>query len=148
MKKIEDKFGHLVKEIRKGTFPCAPGLNLMRPKTDEKLIDSREQQNCISGVGILLHLAKYTQPDIANAVCEYSKMMDGATDIHYKSLLRLIKYVIETKDHALEMKPEMNGDNLLDIEGYCNSDYASNKHNRKSITGMVIYLCGSLICWK
>ena len=57
--------------------------------------------------------------------------MDGATNIHYKSLLRLIKYVIETKDHTQELKPKLNGDNLLEIEGYCDSDYIHDKDNRK-----------------
>ena len=63
-------------------MPCAPGLNLMRPKMDERLIKSREQQNFISDVGMPLYLTEYTQPDIANAVHEHSKMMDEATDLH------------------------------------------------------------------
>ena len=117
----------------------------MRPKADEKLIESREQQNYRSGDRMLLYLTKYTRHDIANSVREHSKIMDGATNIHCNSLLRLIKYVMETKDHALELKPKMNGDNLLEIEEYCDSDYISDKDNRKGTTGMVIHLCGVLI---
>ena len=68
-------------------LPCAPGLNLMRPKENEELIDEKEQHDYRSGVGMLLYLTKHTRPDIANAVREHSKMMDGATELHYKSLL-------------------------------------------------------------
>ena len=92
----------------------------MRSKMDGKLIKLREQQNIVSDVGMLIYLAKYTQPDKANAVNEHSKMIDGATDSHYKSLLRLITYEVETNDHALELKPKVNEDNMLDIEAYCN----------------------------
>ncbi len=43
----------------------------------------------------------------------------------YRSLLRLIKYVLGTKDYTLKMKPRINGDNLLNIEQYSDSDYVS-----------------------
>ena len=46
------------------------------------------------------------------------------------------------------MKPTIYGDNHLNIEGYRDSDYASDKETRKGITGMVIYLCGVPIMWK
>ena len=59
-------------------------------------IDDKKQHDYRSVVGMLLDLTKHTRPDIANAVREHSKMMDGATELHYKSLLRLIKYVLDT----------------------------------------------------
>lgn len=148
IKKLEDKFGNLVKDIRKSNLPSPPGLNLMRPKEEDELIDSNLQEKYRSGVGMLLYLIKYTRPDIANAVREHSKMMDKATPLHYKSLLRLIKYVLDTKEKGLRMNPRRNGDNLIDIEGYSDSDYAGDKDTRRSITGLVIYLCGVPISWK
>ena len=47
--------------------------------------------------------------------------------------------MIETKYHALELKININGDNLLDIEGHCNLDCGRDKDNGKSIIGMMIY---------
>ena len=46
------------------------------------------------------------------------------------------------------MKPKMNGKHLMNIEGYCDSDYAGDKDSRRSITGLVIYLCGAPVCWR
>ena len=40
------------------------------------------------------------------------------------------------------MNPKINGDNLIDIEGYSDSDYAGDKDTRRSITDLVTYLCG------
>ena len=37
---------------------------------------------------------------------------------------------------------------IFTIVGYCDADYGSDKDNRKSITGMVIYLCGVPIAWR
>lgn len=57
---------------------------------------------------MLLFLVKYSRPDIANAVRELSKVNDGATKAHQKELLRLIKFVVDTKDWMLkyELKDE------------------------------------------
>ena len=43
----------------------------MRPKENEVLLDSVLQHNYRSGLGMILYLAKYTRPDIANIVEEH-----------------------------------------------------------------------------
>ena len=85
LKKLEEKIGPLVEELWKSTLSSAPGLNLMRPKDNEELLDSGLQNNCRSGVGMLLYLAKYTRSDIANAVQEHSRMINKATELRYMS---------------------------------------------------------------
>ena len=49
--------------------------------------------------------------------------MDKAIELHYKFLLQLIKYVLDTTEYTLKMKHRVKGDNLLGIEGYCDADY-------------------------
>ena len=44
---------------------------------------------------------KHSRPDIANSVREASKVMDSATKSHWKYLLRIVKYVIDTKNYSL-----------------------------------------------
>ena len=53
------------------------------------------------GVGLLLYLIKFSRPDISNAVRELSKVMDGATLGNMKSMLRTIKYVLDTRNGVL-----------------------------------------------
>ena len=44
-------------------------------------INGDQQHEYWSGVGTLLYLTKHSRPDIANAVCELSKSMDGASKL-------------------------------------------------------------------
>ena len=46
------------------------------------------------------------------------------------------------------MKPRVKEDTLLDIEGYCDADYAMDKDTRRSITGIIVYCSGVPICWR
>ena len=107
IKKLDDKFGELARDIRKLNLPSLPGLNLIRPKNDDELINAKINEQYRSGFGIPLYLIKHMCPDIANTVREYSKMMDKATSLHYKTLLRLIKYVLDTKDKGSRINPRI-----------------------------------------
>lgn len=147
LQKLENKFNKLVENIRKTDLPSAPGSILKRPTELDIKIDEKLQNLYRSGVGILLYLTKYTRPDISNAVREHSKMMDGATMDQYKSLLRLIKFVIDTKNQMLKMKVQRR-DGIFSITGYSDADYAGDKDTRRSISGLIIYLCGIPITWR
>ena len=46
------------------------------------------------------------------------------------------------------MKPRVKGNNLLDIEGYCDTDYAGGKDTRRSITVIIVYCISVPICWR
>ena len=104
LNKLEKKFKDVIKTVRNYDTPSTPGSNLIRPKDDDSKINVESQAMYCSGIGMLLYLTKHTRPDIANAVREHSRMMDGATEEHYNSLLRIIKYVIDTKNYTLKLK--------------------------------------------
>ena len=53
---------------------------------------------------MLLYLVKYSRPDIANPVRELSKVLDGSTDASFKEMLRVIKYVLDTKNMGLKIE--------------------------------------------
>ena len=148
LSKLEVKFKKLVENVRKHDVPCAPGSHLLRPTEKDRKLEPDKQAIYRSGIGMLLYLTKHTRPDIAYADREHSRMMDGATEGHYTSLLRIIKYVIETKNHTLKMKVNRNDQDIFKIMGYSDSDYAGNKDDRKSVTGLIIYCCGVPIAWK
>ena len=97
IKKIEKAFGEKVSRLREYKTPGTPGFGIVRPKDDSEKISSEMQSEYMSGVGMLLYLVKYSRPDIANAVRELTKCMDGATPAAYKEMLRLVKFVLCTK---------------------------------------------------
>ena len=59
-----------------------------------------------SGVGMLLYLVKHSRPDIASCVRELSKVLDGTTDCAFNEMLRIIKYVLDTKTLGLKIEPD------------------------------------------
>jgi hypothetical protein len=64
------------------------------------MIDNEMQKRYCSGVGMLLYLAKYLQPDLCNVVRELSKCMDRATMGTYLEMLRVVKFVLDSKNFA------------------------------------------------
>jgi hypothetical protein len=94
----------------------APKTLIMRPKDGDPLISPEQQKQFRMGVGMLLYLVKHSRPEISNSVRELSNVADGATEAHFKPLLRTIKYVLGTEDHGLLLQPSFNNDGFyLDL---------------------------------
>jgi hypothetical protein len=109
----------------------------------------KEQTDYRSGVGTLLQFANKTRPDIVNAVRELSRGMDKATKSAEKEMYRVIKYLIQTKDYGLKIAPKGNFRNgIWTMKMYTDSDWATNKNDRKSISGFVLYFQDTPILWK
>ena len=147
---LESKFGNDVKKLREYKTPGTPNLNMVR-NTDDKLALPKEKQSLYrSGVGMLLYLVKYSRPDIANAVRELSKVLDGSTEASFKEMLRVIKYVLDTKEMGLRIEPKLlrSADEPWDLVCYSDSDYAGDPDTRRSVSGYILYVCGVPICWR
>ena len=71
-------------------------------------INDDQQQEYQSEVGTLLYLTKHSRPNIANAVREFSNSMDGASKLQFREMLRVIKFVLDTKDLGLTMVPTLH----------------------------------------
>jgi hypothetical protein len=107
-----------------------------------------QQTKYRSGDGMLLYLVKHSSPDISNAVRELTKVLDGATPIQWKAMLRVIKYVIDTKMLAINLKPNFSKNNKIHIEAYSDSEFAGDRETRASVYGYVIFVCDAPISWK
>ena len=92
------KFGEKIKNLRNYKTLGTPNLNMIRNTNEAKAISKLDQKLYFSGVGMLLYLTKHSRPDIANPVRELSKVLDGATAESFKEMLRVIKYVLDTRN--------------------------------------------------
>jgi hypothetical protein len=146
-KHLEQTFGHLLQDVREYKTPAAPKTTIVRPQLGDPLISSDQQKLYRSGVGMLLYLVKHSRPDISNATRELSKVGDGATQAHWKQLLRAIKYTIQTKNKALKMKPQKK-DDMFYLEGISDSSFGEDKDTRISVFGYVVYFCGAPVATK
>jgi hypothetical protein len=107
----------------------------VKPTEETEKIDGNLQSKYHSGVGMLLYLIKYLRPDLANAVRELSKFMDGANLAAYKEILRVEKFVLDTKDYCLKFNPIFENEEW-GLVSYSDSDWSGNPETRISVTGL------------
>ncbi|XP_038687471.1 uncharacterized mitochondrial protein AtMg00810-like [Tripterygium wilfordii] len=94
-------------------------------------------------VGRLMYLC-LTRPDITYTVNTLSQFMQKPTQVHMNAANRVLKYIKGTLDHSL-FYPATN---VLQVRGFCDSDWAACTHTRRSVTGFCIKLGDALIGWK
>ena len=98
-------------------------------------------------MGILLYLTEHSTPDIANIVHELSKSIDGASKLQFREMLRVIKFILDTKDLGLKIVLTLHN-GIWKLEAFSDSDFANDRETRISVNGYVIYLCGVSVAWK
>ncbi len=128
--------------------PATPGSALV--KTDpEDCIPADQLFKYRSGVGKLLHMMRWSRPEILNAVREESRYMSGASLAHVKAMHRTMKYCVGTPERGLLLKPvgkwDGNPSYEFVISGRSDSDYAKDTDTRRSVSGTSTFLNGSPI---
>ena len=74
--------------------------------------------------------------------------MDHATEEAMKELLRVINFVISTKEYGLKIEPNFSQEKVWNIVVYSDSDWAGDKDTRHSVSGYIMYMLGVPILWK
>jgi hypothetical protein len=77
----------------------------------------------------------------------YGQIYTGSNEGNKK---RVIKFLIDTKQYDIRLQPKSNTEssNEWNMITYSDSDRASDKGNRKSVTGFSIFLNGAPLLWK
>jgi hypothetical protein len=98
-------------------------------------------------IGALLWIARCTRPDILFAVMYLSQFSNFATKVHWQALLRVLRYLKTTLKTPLVLK--LNGvtasTSSTIITIVTDSDWASDRTDRKSFSGCAVFLDGALI---
>ncbi|KAI3744092.1 hypothetical protein L1987_57167 [Smallanthus sonchifolius] len=94
-------------------------------------------------VGSLVYLT-VTRPDIAHAVHVVSQFVTAPTSVHWGAVLRILRYLRGTQFQSL-LFPSTSS---LELRAYSDADWDSDPNDRKSTTGLCIFLGDSLISWK
>ena len=93
-------------------------------------------------VGSLLYIANTTRPDMAHAVGVLSRYRMSPTTAHWKEALRVLKYLVDTKDLALRL-----GGSSTVVVGHVDSDFAGDLDEKYSTTGFVLSVFGGAVVW-
>jgi len=69
--------------------------------------------------------------------------MHSPQEHHWKAVKRILRYLKGTLDYGLLIKHNTNNT----IQGFCDSDWASDIDDRKSTTGYCMYFGSNLVSW-
>ncbi|XP_062086067.1 secreted RxLR effector protein 161-like [Humulus lupulus] len=96
-------------------------------------------------IGSIMYAMISTRPDLAFAVSILSKFMSNPGEEHWKGLKWLLRYLKATLKYNLQFN---KAGAQVKLEGCVDSDYASNKDSRKSLTSYCFQLNSYCISWK
>jgi Reverse transcriptase (RNA-dependent DNA polymerase) len=135
------------------TIPAPAGEVLNPDDPGDEMLDPGGHSKYRSGVGKLLHLAKWSRPDILNAVRELSKFTANPRQSHMRAMLRCMKYVVLTPDRGLVLKPNRKWDGKdknfeFEISGMADAEYAKDTESRRSVSGYCTFLEGAVVSAK
>ena len=123
--------------------PAVPGSVLIDGEIDT---NQKELSSYRTRVGKFLHMARWTRPEILNAVRELSRFMSKATQKHLTAMKRAMHYCVSTPQRGLLLKPDTEWDGNQDFEfivkGRSDSDYAKDP-NKRGVSGYSTFLCGA-----
>lgn len=107
------------------------GILLSDPKYYRKLVEK-------------LDFMTHTRPEIAFAVQFLSQFMQSPREPHLQAIFHVFKYISQNPAQGLFMAK----DNNFTLEAFCDSDWGSCKHSRRSVSGYFIMPGNSPISWK
>lgn len=96
-------------------------------------------------VGSLNYLACQTRCDIAFTVSVLSRFLTNPSPAHLKAGKRVLQYLKGTKYLSIVYGGDVDNHDLMKLQGYFDSDFAGDLHQRKSHSGSVFKLAGGVV---
>ena len=118
---------------------CPSGAELFE-KIGTPLDDAGEYMTL---VGILIYVSTRSRPDLKFIVSRLCQFMSCATDYHLELAKHVLRYVKQTVDYAIYYTAEGSAEVQVD----CDADYANDKMDSRSVTGVCVQAYGNLIEW-
>ena len=94
---------------RKPKTPAESGQVLQHGEPENDM-DQEKQGTYSKGVGKLLHMMRWSRPEILNSVSELSRYMTGGNEKHLKCMHRVVQYCVETPKRGLTLNSDTDWD--------------------------------------
>jgi hypothetical protein len=95
-------------------------------------------------IGSLMYLMVSTRPDLAYAVSYLARFLNNHNKLHMAAAHHILCYIKYTEDIGIRYA----ADGPLDITGYSDSDWASDKLTRRSTSGYLFMMANGPVSWK
>ena len=96
-----------------------------------------------SAVGSIMYAMVANRPNLAYVIGVVSRYMSNPRRKHWEAVKHILRYLRGTKDARLTF----GSNNLTEVEGYTDSDYAGNTDHWKSTLGYFFTYGGGAISW-
>lgn len=88
--------------------------------------------------------AVVTRPDIAYSVNSVSKFLSNHNESHWQAVKRIYRYLVGTTKVGVMYK---SGGSNSELQGFSDSDFASDVETRRSTTGYAFCLSNGIVTW-
>jgi hypothetical protein len=124
---------------KKMSTPGYPGETLSKNASDTTV----QVEDYRKILGKLMWIAKKTMPEATNAIRELASHMDKPAEEHWRAMERVVGYVHQNDPSSLRLRKPRD----LKCYAYVDSNFATNKDNRKSVTGFIVTVGGCIVSW-
>ncbi|XP_025691904.1 uncharacterized mitochondrial protein AtMg00810-like [Arachis hypogaea] len=90
-----------------------------------------------------LQYTTITHPEIAYSVSKVSQYMHAPTDKHWKAFKRILHFLART----INMGLQLHKSDSLRVMNFCDSDWATDTDDCKSVSGYCVFFGSNLITW-
>jgi hypothetical protein len=139
IKEIKEKYEQATKHSAKAAqTPGMPGKVLLKNEGETINLDDYR-----SIVGKIMYYTTKMGPELSNAARELASHLSNPGEEHWKALERCVGYLTNTTDNGLTFRTPRE----LRSISLCDSDYAKDSNDRKSISGRVNTIGGMITNW-
>ena len=146
---LHDEFDLPEKEYH---TPAEPG-QVLSQSDEGDILNSKVQTLYRSGVGKLIHLMRWSRPEIYNAVRELTMHLGKCNEVHLKAMKRTMRYCTTTPKRGWQILPKriwdgIDKDFLFEMIGLPDASFAKCKRTRRSVTGINVLFEGVVLVAK
>ena len=128
---------HHMVDSKPAKTSCNPNIRLSLHEGD-LLSDPHGYRSLVEA----LHYLTFTRPDISFAIHQVCQYMTAPTSTHLTAAKRVLRYIKGTLYHGIAFTP-----GPLSLSVFSNADWAGDPNDRRSTSGLLVYLGSNPITW-
>ena len=124
--------------------PAEPNTVWKRPEFG-KILANKDQSNYQSGTGEMMHMMRWSRPDMYDVTCNCARHMMLTIRTHYNAMVFIMNYCVTSPERGLVFKQHSEWDGIstdykFEVTVKTDSDYVQCLDMRRSIMGSVVYM--------